>query len=152
MGHCWEIPSALPDQMSMLTILENWVENGISPNSILINKYKRMFIRCYRYHIINISFFIYFYNCYPNFFTSPFSKFQKCIFVSCLNFGRFDRKKTLKNHENYFRDDFLKTINHLDTLAKHREPGTFSGTDRARGHEPDRARFRDQQHRRGHGR
>ena len=39
MGHCWEIPSALPDQMSMLTILENWVENGISPNSILINKY-----------------------------------------------------------------------------------------------------------------
>ena len=38
MGHCWEIPSVLPDQMSMLSILENWVEHDIKPNNIPIKK------------------------------------------------------------------------------------------------------------------
>lgn len=39
MGHCWEIPSALPDQMSMLTVLENWVEKNETPDSVPINKF-----------------------------------------------------------------------------------------------------------------
>ena len=36
----------------------------------------------------------------PIFVHSIFRNFKKSFFVSCLNFGRFDRKKTLKNHEN----------------------------------------------------
>ena len=38
MGHCWEIPSALPDQMDLLTVLSLWVEEGIQPNNIPIRK------------------------------------------------------------------------------------------------------------------
>jgi feruloyl esterase len=38
MGHCWEIPSALPDQMDLLTVLSLWVEEGIPPNNIPIRK------------------------------------------------------------------------------------------------------------------
>ena len=38
MGHCWELPSALPDQMSMLSVLENWVEKNIDPSDIPITK------------------------------------------------------------------------------------------------------------------
>ena len=36
MGHCWEIESRIPDQMSMLTVIENWVENEIAPDFIQI--------------------------------------------------------------------------------------------------------------------
>ena len=38
MGHCWEIPSALPDQMDLLTVLSLWVEEGIQPNIIPIKQ------------------------------------------------------------------------------------------------------------------
>jgi hypothetical protein len=37
MGHCWEIESRIPDQMSMLSALENWVEKNISPEFVPIN-------------------------------------------------------------------------------------------------------------------
>ena len=33
-GHCWELPAALPDQMSMLEALESWVERGTPPDAI----------------------------------------------------------------------------------------------------------------------
>jgi len=36
MGHCWEIESRIPDQMSMLTVIENWVEKDIAPDFIPI--------------------------------------------------------------------------------------------------------------------
>jgi feruloyl esterase len=36
MGHCWEMESRIPDQMSMLTVIENWVEKDISPDFIPI--------------------------------------------------------------------------------------------------------------------
>lgn len=36
MGHCWEMESRIPDQMSMLTVIENWVEKEISPDFIPI--------------------------------------------------------------------------------------------------------------------
>lgn len=38
MGHCWEIPSILPDQMDLLTLLSLWVEEGIQPNTISIKQ------------------------------------------------------------------------------------------------------------------
>ena len=38
MGHCWEIPSALPDQMDLLKVLSLWVEEGIQPNIIPIKQ------------------------------------------------------------------------------------------------------------------
>jgi feruloyl esterase len=38
MGHCWEIPSALPDQMDLLKVLSQWVEEGIQPNIIPIKQ------------------------------------------------------------------------------------------------------------------
>ena len=38
MGHCWEIPSTLPDQMDLLTVLSLWVEEGVQPNTILIKQ------------------------------------------------------------------------------------------------------------------
>lgn len=53
MGHCWEIESRLPDQMSMLTVIENWVEKDIAPDFIPINnsnleaKVKTGFLRPY---------------------------------------------------------------------------------------------------------
>ena len=53
MGHCWEIESRIPDQMSMLTVIENWVEKDIAPDFIPINssnleaKVKTGFLRPY---------------------------------------------------------------------------------------------------------
>ena len=38
MGHCWEIPSVLPDQMDLLRVLSLWVEEGIQPNIIPIKQ------------------------------------------------------------------------------------------------------------------
>ena len=34
LGHCWELPAALPDNMDILHALEAWVERGIEPNQI----------------------------------------------------------------------------------------------------------------------
>ena len=39
MGHCWELPAALPDNMSMLGALEQWVEHGLAPDAIPINRF-----------------------------------------------------------------------------------------------------------------
>ena len=38
MGQCWEIPSALPEQMDLLKVLSLWVEEGIQPNIIPIKQ------------------------------------------------------------------------------------------------------------------
>ena len=38
MGHCWELPAALPDRMNMLVALENWVEKGTAPAEITVNE------------------------------------------------------------------------------------------------------------------
>ena len=38
MGHCWELPAALPDRMDMLAVLENWVEKGIAPEEVLVSE------------------------------------------------------------------------------------------------------------------
>ena len=37
MGHCWELPAALPDRMNMLQVMEDWVENGIAPTKIAVH-------------------------------------------------------------------------------------------------------------------
>jgi feruloyl esterase len=37
MGHCWEIPSNLPDQMDLLMALSLWVEEGIPPQQIAVS-------------------------------------------------------------------------------------------------------------------
>jgi feruloyl esterase len=34
-GHCWELPSAAPDQFDPITTLENWVEKGQAPNQLI---------------------------------------------------------------------------------------------------------------------
>ena len=34
MGHCWELPSQMPDQMNILQILEKWVEEDEAPSQI----------------------------------------------------------------------------------------------------------------------
>lgn len=34
-GHCWEIPAGVPDQFDPITVLDQWVETGNAPDSIL---------------------------------------------------------------------------------------------------------------------
>lgn len=34
-GHCWEMPAGVPDQFDPITILDQWVETGKAPDSIL---------------------------------------------------------------------------------------------------------------------
>ena len=34
-GHCWEIPASSPDQFNPITILDQWVESGQAPDSIV---------------------------------------------------------------------------------------------------------------------
>jgi len=34
-GHCWEIPAATPDRFDPIAMLENWVENGEAPTSLM---------------------------------------------------------------------------------------------------------------------
>ena len=34
-GHCWEMPSSAPDQFDPITVLENWVENGVAPAQLI---------------------------------------------------------------------------------------------------------------------
>lgn len=41
MGHCWELPAALPDRMSMLQALENWVEKGIAPEEVALKEFEK---------------------------------------------------------------------------------------------------------------
>ena len=59
---------------------------------------KNMFLK--NVHDFAILFFKANQDAIPIFVHSIFRNFKKSFFVSCLNFGRFDRKKTLKNHEN----------------------------------------------------
>jgi feruloyl esterase len=33
-GHCWEMPSGLPDRFDPIAVLENWVEKGDAPNQL----------------------------------------------------------------------------------------------------------------------
>ena len=35
-GHCWEMPSALPDRFDPITMLERWVENGEAPEFLAV--------------------------------------------------------------------------------------------------------------------
>ncbi len=37
-GHCWELPSRLPDQFNPIAILENWVEQGQAPDVLTVTK------------------------------------------------------------------------------------------------------------------
>lgn len=41
LGHCWEAPASAPDQMDVLGALENWVENGIAPETIEVTQYDK---------------------------------------------------------------------------------------------------------------
>jgi len=36
MGHCWELPSAAPDQFDPITVLENWVEKDEVPDELVV--------------------------------------------------------------------------------------------------------------------
>ena len=36
LGHCWELPASLPDQMDLLSVLERWVEDGVAPDGIAV--------------------------------------------------------------------------------------------------------------------
>ncbi len=33
-GHCWEMPAGVPDRFDPITVLDDWVESGIAPESI----------------------------------------------------------------------------------------------------------------------
>jgi hypothetical protein len=33
-GHCWEMPAATPDRFDPIAMLENWVENGVTPSRL----------------------------------------------------------------------------------------------------------------------
>ncbi len=37
-GHCWELPSNLPDQFDPLAALEHWVEDGQAPDKLLLTR------------------------------------------------------------------------------------------------------------------
>ena len=39
LGHCWEMPAGLPDQMDLLGALERWVESGTAPDEVPVVKY-----------------------------------------------------------------------------------------------------------------
>ena len=36
LGHCWEMPASVPDQMDLLGALERWVEDGVAPDTIAL--------------------------------------------------------------------------------------------------------------------
>lgn len=36
LGHCWELPAGLPDQMDLLAAVERWVEEGVAPDEIAV--------------------------------------------------------------------------------------------------------------------
>ncbi len=39
LGHCWELPAGVPDQVDWLSALERWVEKGDAPDEVEVTQF-----------------------------------------------------------------------------------------------------------------